>query len=182
MHAPRRLVLVRILLFCLAAVLARSASAQYCWTSAGGNATVDTGDVSKALLNAHLSVIGTAPLPAVVTARYSITGIHDFKVTQQPVKRSVVVRSRDNGLEARVQVSILQHSLGTGTNTPVLTLDSNDVSPSSDFKSWGNESDCSVNNAFDTLNNLYLLRVDLTKSGAGGSPSLQMVSVCLIPC
>lgn len=182
MQSPHRLVPVCILLFCLVAVLPRSASAQYCWTGAGGDLTVDTGDVSKALLNAHLSVIGTAPLPAVVTGRHSINGIHDFKADLQPVMRRVVVRARDNGSEARVQVFIVQHSLWAGTNTPVLSFDSNLVLQGSDFQSWVNNSDCSVNNAFDTLNNLYLLRVDLTKSSAGGSPSVQMISICLFPC
>lgn len=175
----------RTLLFVLLSVtLARSAAAQYCWVGGGSIATVDDEDLAIAEQGAELRIRSTAPLPAVVDARDNVVGIWDFVLEPTPVNRLMTVRYLDNGTEARVQVFLRQQSLSTGASTDLLTFDS-DAYPASNtvqVREIPIPLTCSLSNALATTENLYFVRLQLTKSGAGGTPAVHMVRVCLVPC
>lgn len=185
-HRPSSLWIRVLLLVLLTSGLARSAAAQanYCWVGAGAAGALDPDDIGNAsLLGPHLHVSDTAPLPVLVGSRHNVTGIYEANSTSTSVK-TLIVRYRDNGSQARVMVYLKQVSLIDGAVSDLAIFDSDGPgrAQSSNFQSVSVPMPCVLGGAFHFLDYLYFLRVELTKTGSGGLPSLHSIQVCGFPC
>ena len=135
------------------------------------------------MANANLQVNSSAPLPAVVGARYSVTGIsEDNGVTPRYWTVSLRYRDNGNGPDARVQVMLQRQSFSSGTFTTLLNFDSNLYTQASGFQTINFYSACGVGGGFSFFSNLYFVEATLTKSSAAGNPALQMIQVCTWTC
>jgi hypothetical protein len=174
-----------VLGFLLVSGLARPVAAQYCWGGAASTATVPSEDQPFALQNSTLSLQSSAPVPFILDARDSVTGIYDFTLSQTPVHQTIAIRYMDNGTEARVRVFLRAHSITDGSNQDIFTFDSDSPgylqSTSFQTRKFVTTS-CLLENAFSFEEKIYFVRLELTKSGSGGTPAVHMVQVCLWPC
>lgn len=177
-HRPSFLWIRVLLLVLLASGLAQSAAAQYCWVGAGSTGVLDPEDTSIAFLSGpHMQVNDTAPLPADVGARHSVTGIFEANGTSN-TRKTMLVRYRDNGSQARVWVFLKQVNLATGAAADLVVFDSDQFSQSNDFQLVQATLPCVPGGAFHFFSYLYFLRVQLAKTGSGGLPSLHSIQVC----
>jgi hypothetical protein len=180
----RRAIWGSLLWIMVCVFVAGPASAQVCWTVAGSTGTVDEEDLSRvSMANANLQVNSSAPLPAVVGARYSVTGIaEDTGAPSRYWTVSLRYRDNGNGPDARVQVMLQRQSFGTGAFTTLLNFDSNLYTQASGFQTINFASACVAGGGFSFFSNVYFVEATLTKSSAVGNPALQVIQVCTWTC
>lgn len=170
------------LILMLSLVLAHPAVAQICWTSAGASGSVAGDDLEEFNHSgSNLVPRGTAPLPVTVTATYSITGIFEDDGSVLRAKR-LLFRYRDNGPEARIVAELRQVNIWTGAATLLATFDSDAFPQSSSFQLQGFWTACALDGAFSAADYSYFVKVDMTKSGSGGTPALQIIQACAGNC
>jgi hypothetical protein len=147
------------------------AAAQRVWTSVGSAGTVDEADLALfATSGAQISVANTAALPATVVVRHNIVAVEG--VGGAP---NMTVRFRDNGSGGRVVAVLKSVSFVNGVITPLLTFDSNTVTPSANFQTVG-VFNCDENfESFDV--SAYFIETTITKSLDTATPALQLLKV-----
>lgn len=169
-----------LLVIVVTASLAGPAAAQKCWSAIGSTAVISPSSLSVASQGGiNLGVATTAPLPTVFVARFAVTGIHD-DAGSVPNGKALIVRFLDNGPEARVKVSLRQMNVNNEVGgTDVVVFDSDQVPPSPVSQIWGiRTTPCVYGGGFFSASHNYFVAVEITKSGAGGTPLLQLVQVC----
>lgn len=160
--------------------LARSAAAQKCWSALGSTAVVSPGSLSNAnMVGINLGVASTAPLPAVVSARYAVTGMQD-DTGSVPNGKVLIVRFVDTGSDARVRVILRQMNVANEVGgTDVIVFDSDAYPPSATSQIQGIRTNpCVYGGGFNSVTHNYFVVVEVTKSGSTGNPNLQLVQVC----
>ena len=110
----------RILLMAvIVAGLTRPAAAQKCWSATGATAVINIASLGIATQSAtNLTVLGTAPLPATLEARYTVSGIQDAPSNALNGK-ILFMRFVDNGQYSQVRAVLRQVHIDTqvaGTN------------------------------------------------------------------
>ncbi|HEX4496305.1 MAG TPA: hypothetical protein VIE43_11610 [Thermoanaerobaculia bacterium] len=157
--------------------------AQSCWTVAGTTGTVDEENLGQvSMANGNLQVLSTAPLPAGVTSRFSVTGLPQ---DTGAVKHywTLSARYKDNGNpDARVQLLFHSQNLFTSAFTNLALLDSDVGTQSSGLQTLVATSSCVLGGGFDFFDNTYFIEAALTKNTAAGSPILQVLQVCVFDC
>lgn len=167
--------------------LSMPALAQVCWTTAASAGTIDLEDNTTAsLLGPHLHVSSTATAPVTVGARYNVTGIRE-DWDSVPSGKYMKVIFRDNGANSRVLVYLKQVRLSDGAVTDLITLDSDNYLPNTNFQYVEQTlpdppTSCPTDGGFHFLEYLYFVRVLLDKTAAGGEPSLHSIQICDFSC
>ena len=172
-----------LLLVLLASALSGPATAQNCWVAAGATGVLDPEDIPYvSLIGPHMNVSDTAPFPVSVGARHAVTGIRQDDGVSNRYKY-FRIRFRDNGTQGRVLVYLKQVTiLTTAGATDLAVFDSDTVASSNDYQSVFWTSSCGAGQGFNFYDNLYFIRVDLTRTSSGGTPSLHSLQVCDLPC
>lgn len=145
------------------------------WTSVGSAGTVDEADANK--VNFFRGIAGiksSAPASSSVTLRYNITSTKGLD--DGGVDKSMSVRFRDNGPDARVQLFLRSYNINNGINSLVLMLDSN-TRASSDSYQMHTVNDGCTGSGFDFKNNAYYVEAILTRTSASGLPALSIMRV-----
>ena len=164
------------------ATLASSASAQQCWVAAGGSATVDEAEFANASQSGvGLAVKSTAPLPALVRARASVTGIiFQADPTADPQKKlHLALQYLDNGPGARVRAFLNEVTLGTAVYREILVFDSDAYPPSASYQTRQVSSPtCRRDNVLYVMTSLNYVNLELTKTTADGAVGVRIMRVC----
>jgi hypothetical protein len=164
----------------LASIALPGVAQQSCWTVAGTSTIINQANLAAALQNGPtLTILGSAPLPAILNGRQSVTGILQDNGTA-PRGKQLLVRYRDNGPEARITVELRQINLFNGVATSLVMFNSDFLPQMDSYQVGGLSSSCVTGGGFDFLNNLYFVNVTVEKTGAGGNPGLWMIQVCSI--
>jgi hypothetical protein len=151
-----------------------------CWTSPGSTPTVDEADLATTLLGSPLArVSGAAPLPATVDLRYNVIAVDGLFGGDQ---QRMTLRYRDNGAGAQVLAFLRQQNILTGLITTPLVFDSDSFPPDSGFQVRSVGTACFGGFAFDFVNNVYFVEVQLKKTAVGGNPVMGALQICLGIC
>jgi hypothetical protein len=160
------------LIVIVAAIAASVSGATAQWTSVGSAGTVDEADLAEFdTTGPQIRIRSTATLPATVVVRYNVTFV-DGMVDGEGMY--MAVRFLDNGPNARVVSVLKQVDIETGVTTNLLSVDSNDFAPSSDFQRQGRDS-CTLQ--FNFFQNSYFIETTLSKSSSAGNARLQVFRV-----
>lgn len=172
-----------LLLVLLSLGVSQFASAQTCWVVGGGSLALDPEDTPYASsVGPHMQVLDTAPFPVTIGARGSLTGLPQDNFVSKRYKY-FQIRFRDNGTLGKMYVSLRQANLLTGAVTVLSTIDTDLLPASNDYQVvYTSASTCAAGQGFDFWNNLYFVRVEITRTGVGGTPSLSSIQICDVPC
>ncbi len=145
------------------------------WTSVGSAGTVDEADATEVHFSGGIaSIKPSAPASSSVTLRYNITSTKDLE--DSGVNKSLSVRFRDNGPDARVQLFLKSYNINTGAGTTVLSFDSNTTASSSSYRMQTVGDGC-WKPSFDFHNNAYYIEAILTRTSTLGRPALSIMRV-----
>jgi hypothetical protein len=143
------------------------------WTSAGSAGMVDEVDVAVyETSGALVRIAASAPVPASLVIRYNVVAVPGLSLGD--VGAELTARFRDNGTGARVVATLKEVSFETGATTTLLTVDSNDATPSIDLESR-TVSSCLFE--LDFGSNAYFIEAVLSKSAGAVTPALQLLRV-----
>jgi hypothetical protein len=169
-------VLLQLLLAIVTVIASVSAAAAQC-TSVGSAGTVDGADVAEfETAGPQMRVRGTATLPATVVIRYNVVSVNGMTGGDGAI--TMYVRYLDNATGARVLSVLKQVNIQTGVITTMLTLDSNDFAPDSDFQTQGVDR-CAV---FNFTQNAYFIETTLTKSTPAARPRVMALWAGVTEC
>lgn len=162
------------------------------WTTAGSAGTVDEADADKIAYNGGIVSMKGAGNPG-NTQTFAL--LPSFGVTNAVIRYNVtpvdglfqpgnliamLVRFKDDGFRARVQVRLYEQNIETGATTQRIYLDSNAFLPSANFQVQGAGSPAPQWNSFDFGNNAYFIEVMLSRENSiffGGDPELAVVQL-----
>jgi hypothetical protein len=150
-----------------------------CWTTVGSAGTVDEADTSIVVLDLNNVTIRPALSNATLNIRYNIVATEGLFGGD---RIGMGVRYTDNGANARVVVRLKEVNLQTGATTLRMTFDSNAFPQAAGAQTQFVNTPCSSGSFFDFTANAYYLDVEITKTGASGTPGLGAISICISLC
>ncbi len=145
-----------------------------CWSTVGSAGTVDEADLSIVSLDTHTAGVSKAVKSGTVHIRYNVVAVDDVFGGNC---KSLSARIADNGPEAQVIVELKQMNSITGDFKTLAKIDSNDFEPShvAQFRQVFTEVGIPE---FNFMNNVYLLDVQLIKTGINGTPLIRSAHIC----
>jgi hypothetical protein len=138
------------------------------WTAVASTGTVDEADAGIVSLSS-----GTATVTAVGTLdiRYNVVAVDGVFSPGDGIQ--MAVRFLDNGVSARVKLTLYQYNIASGVGTPILTFDSDG------FPAAGGYQDQTIALCgppwLDFVNNAYYVQASVSKTAAGGSAGLAII-------
>jgi len=146
-----------------------------CWTTVGSAGTVDEADTSIVAFDLSTVTVKPAVNRRVLNVRYNVVATDGLFGGD---RIGMGLRYTDNGANAHVVVHLREVNLQTGATANKMSFDSDAFPQAAGAQTQFVNTACASGSFFDFANNVYYLDVELTKTGAGGTPVLQAVNIC----
>lgn len=173
MESVWKISIVAILIIAFSIIGAESQLAK-CWSTVGSAGTVDEADLGIVSLDTHTAGVSESVKSGTVHIRYNVVAVDGVFGGNCKL---LSARIADNGPEAQVIVELKQMNSVTGAFQTLAKLDSNNFEPShvAQFREVFTELGIPE---FDFRNNVYLLDVQLIKTGINGTPLIRSAHIC----